>query len=105
MVAQAVIGNNFSISNITSIFGISLGLISIELLTYGLQAIVNTYFLFKSKRFDLIKYLPFVRLYDLIHSMFFEPEAAEILISVSSRWKEHNKELSQALRKKIRQRV
>lgn len=103
MVAQAVMGNNFSIYNIMSIFGISMGLASIELLTYGLQMIVNTYFLFKSKRLDLVKYLPFVRLYDMIHSMFFEPEATEILVSVSSRWKEHNKELSQALRKKIRQ--
>jgi biofilm PGA synthesis N-glycosyltransferase PgaC len=103
IIAQAVIGNNFSIYNLTSILGISFGLMSIELLTYGLQGIVNTYFLFKSKRLDLIKYLPFIRLYDLIHSMFFEPEAAEILLLVSSRWKEHNKELSQALRKKIKE--
>lgn len=102
MLAQIVIGNSLSIYNIASIFGISLGLVTIEILTYGLQGIVNTYFLLRSNRLDLIKYLPFLRLYDMIHSMFFEPEAAEILLSVSSRWSEHNKELSQALRKKIR---
>jgi cellulose synthase/poly-beta-1,6-N-acetylglucosamine synthase-like glycosyltransferase len=103
LLAEAVVGHEFSIYNLASLLGISLGLITIELLTYGLQGIVNLYFLLKFKKYYLIKYLPLLRIYDLIHSMFIEPEAVEILLSVSSRWKEHTKELSAALRKKVRE--
>jgi hypothetical protein len=105
LLAEAIIGQDFSIHNLASLFGISLGLITIELLTFGLHGIVNVYFLLKSKKYYLIKYLPLLRIYDLIHSMFIVPEAVEILLSTSSRWKEHSKELTAVLRKKIREEI
>jgi cellulose synthase/poly-beta-1,6-N-acetylglucosamine synthase-like glycosyltransferase len=103
LLAEIIIGHNFSISNLASLLGISLGLLTIELLTYGLHGIVNVYFLLKFKKYYLIKYLPLLRIYDLIHTMFIETEAVEILLSISSRQKEHSKELTTALRKKVKE--
>ena len=101
LLAEIIITHSFSISNLASLLGISLGLLTIELVTYGLHGIVNVYFILKFKKYYLLKYLPLLRIYDIIHTMFIETEAVEILLSISSRQKEHSKELTAALRKKI----
>ncbi len=79
-----------------------LGLSVIDLLTNGLQAILIAYFLFKLKRLHLCKYLPLQRLYHFIQTMFFEPEALEILLNISSRWKDHSRDLTLDLRKALK---
>lgn len=78
------------------------GIAVIDLLTYGLENILIVYFLYKFKKMYLIKYLPLQRLYHFIQIMFIEPEALEILLSVSSKWKEHSKELTLELRKRVK---
>ncbi len=102
LLAQIVTGHN-SINSLTALLGISVGLLTIELVTYGLQSLVNIYFLFKFNKSHIIKYIPMMRLYYFIYGMFIEPEAMEILLSVSSRWKLHSEKITKSLRKKVKE--
>lgn len=79
-----------------------MGLSVIDLLTNGLQAILILYFLMKLKRLSLCKFLPLQRLYHFVQTMFFEPEALEILLNISSKWKDHSRDLTLDLRKALK---
>lgn len=104
LLVEFLTGQNSSINSFAALIGIPVGLLTVELLTYGLQSLVHIYFLFKFKKSYLIKYIPMDRLYDLINTMFIQPEALEILLSVTSKWKQqHTKELTRALRQKIKE--
>lgn len=105
LLAQAITRHAFTANDMVSLFGISLGLITVEILYYGLHYTVNAYFLIKFKKLYLLKFIPMLRIYEMIHSTFIVPEAVEILLSTTSRWKEHSKELTVALRKKVREGV
>lgn len=78
------------------------GLSVVDLLTNGLQSMLIVYFLFKLKRLRLWKYLLLQRFYHFIQTMFFEPEALEILLSISSKWKDHSRALTLDLRKALK---
>jgi cellulose synthase/poly-beta-1,6-N-acetylglucosamine synthase-like glycosyltransferase len=104
LIAEVIVGHN-SINSLIAILGISVGLLTIELVTFGLQSLVNVYFLFKFKKPYIVKYIPMMRLYYLIYGMFIEPESMEILLSVSSKWKRHNEKLTGALRKRAKEEI
>lgn len=78
------------------------GLSVIDLVTNGLQAMLIVYFLFKLQRLRLCKFLVLQRFYHFIQTMFFEPEALEILLSISSKWNDHSKALTLDLRKALK---
>ena len=101
LIAALMVGGKYSIYNFTTLFGIPLQLLTVELLVFGLQYLLYIYFLFKFKKLYAVKYIPFMRLYYLILSVFFKPEAMEILLVWSSKWKQHTKESNDALRKTI----
>jgi len=96
--------SQFSETSLTALAGILSQLAVIEVLLYGLQYILYVYFLIKFKRPQYIKYIPIMRFYQMFISMFVAPEALEILMSWSTRWKKHNNELHDGLRKKMMQR-
>ncbi|NHH96955.1 hypothetical protein DYY66_1880 [Candidatus Nitrosotalea sp. FS] len=104
LIATFLTGYNSSVLALTSLVGISVGLLAIELIIYGLQSIVYVYFLYKFKKLYIIKYIPMMRLYSFIYSIFIETEGIEILLSVTSKWKtQHTKELTTSLRRKIKE--
>jgi len=107
LIADIITGNsNNPIESIGGILGISIGLLTIKLLTDGLASLVSIYFLFKLKKLYVVKYIPLQYFYQFIYEMFIKTEALEILLSVSSKWKhKHTKELTNALRKKIKEGV
>lgn len=106
LLATFLTGYNNSLLALASLVGISTGLLAIEFVTYGLQSLVYAYFLVKFKKIYIIKYIPMMRLYSLIYSVFIETEGIEILLSVTSKWKQkHTKELTASLRKKIKEGV
>lgn len=91
LVAAILVGTtHYSISNLGTLLGVPLQLALVEILIFGLQYILYIYFLKKFKKFYLVKYLPLMRVYDLILSLFVKPEAMEILIAWSSKYKELN---------------
>lgn len=106
LVSAFLTGYENSILALGSLVGISAGLLAIESVTYGLQSLVYVYFLAKFKKLYIIKYIPMMRLYGLIYSIFIETEGIEILLSVTSKWKtKHTKELTDSLRQKIKEGV
>ncbi|MDE1815077.1 MAG: glycosyltransferase [Thaumarchaeota archaeon] len=103
LIATLITGHE-SFLNLGILLGVPVGLLTIEFLTYGLQTLVHVYFLFKFKKLYILKYIPASRFYDFIYTVFIAPEALEILLSVSSKWKaKHTKDLTKALRKKIKE--
>jgi len=97
-----LITQHATIHSLSNLFVVLTGVAVIDLLTNGLQNMLIVYFLYKFKKSYLLKYLPLQRLYHFIQTMFIGPEALEILLSVSSKWKEHSKELTLELRKRVR---
>ncbi len=77
-------------------------IIIIDVLLFALQHVFHLYYICKFKRFDLVPYIPLMRLYSLVHQMLFRTEALEILLTWSSRWRVHNKESFHALRKTLK---
>jgi cellulose synthase/poly-beta-1,6-N-acetylglucosamine synthase-like glycosyltransferase len=74
----------------------------IDVILFALQHVFHLYYICKFKRFDLVPYIPLMRLYSLVHQMLFRTEALEILITWSSKWHVHNKESFHALRKTLK---
>lgn len=104
LIATFLTGYNSSILALAALVGVSVGLLAIEFVIYGLQSIVYVYFLYKFKKLCIIKYIPMMRLYGFIYSIFIETEGIEILLSVTSKWKtQHTKELTASLRRKIKE--
>ncbi|MGE5599896.1 MAG: glycosyltransferase [Clostridiales bacterium] len=104
LISMFLTGYENSVLALGSLVGVSVGMIAIESVTYGLQSLVYVYFLAKFKKLYLVKYIPMMRLYSLIYSIFIETEGIEILLSVTSKWKtRHTKELTKSLREKIKE--
>ncbi|HXX05836.1 MAG TPA: glycosyltransferase [Candidatus Bathyarchaeia archaeon] len=82
--------SSYSITDLAMLLGIPLSLVIVELLIFGMQYILYIYFLKKFNKFYLVKYLPLMRIYDLILSLAIKPEAMEILLAWSSKYKELN---------------
>lgn len=102
LIAAVLTDERYSIYNFVTLLGIPLQLIVIELVVFGLQYILYIYFLFRFKKLYCIKYIPLMRLYVLVLTVFFKPEAMEILLFWSSKWKQHTKESNDALKKIIK---
>jgi len=102
LIAAIFVDERFSLYNFIVISGVPIKLFFIDLIMFSLQYIVYVYFLFRFKKAYLIKYLPFMRIYMLMLSLFFKPEAMEILLRWSSKWQQHTAESNKALRKLIK---
>jgi cellulose synthase/poly-beta-1,6-N-acetylglucosamine synthase-like glycosyltransferase len=89
----------YSALNFVTLLGIPLKLFIIDLVVYGVQYFIYFYNLYRFKQLHLVKYLPFMRIYALILSIFLKPEALEILLRFSSKWNRHTKESNDDLRK------
>jgi len=105
LIAAILTDDKFSLYNFIIITGVPIKLFFIDLIMFSLQYVVYVYFLFRFKKAYLIKYLPFMRIYMLILSLFFKPEAMEILLRWSSRWQQHTTESNKALRRLIKKPV
>lgn len=82
----------------STIFADLYRIIIIDLILFGLQHVFHLYCACKFKRYDLIAYVPFMRLYSIINQIIFRTEATEILLTWSSQWKVYSKESFNALR-------
>lgn len=91
--------DTYSILNFAALLGIPLKLIVIDVLIFSLLYVVYIYYLYRFKKLYLVKYLPFMRIYLLIISTMFKPEAMEVLLQYSSKWNRHTKESNDDLRK------
>ena len=80
-------------------------LIKIHFLLHGMQYAVYLYYLFKYKKYYLIPYIPLMRLYGIVIGGFIAPEAIELLLIWSSKWKQNNSKSYIALRQILKQRV
>ncbi|VVC06052.1 Glycosyltransferase AglD [uncultured archaeon] len=80
-------------------------LIKIHFLLHGMQYGVYLYYLCKDKKYYLIPYIPLMRLYGIIIGGFVAPEAIELLLIWSSKWKQNNFKSYTALRQILKHRV
>ena len=91
--------DKYSILNFAGILGIPLKLLIIDLIVFSLQYILFFYYLYRFKKWYLVKYMPFMRFYMLILSTLFKPEALEVLLQYSSKWNRHTKESNDDLKR------
>lgn len=98
--------DSVSMLNIVSLIGIPTQLVIVDILVFGLLYVVIIRYLYRFKKLYLVKYLPFLRIYFFILGTFFKPEAMELLLQHSSKWKYHTdhsqKELIKRLKKNVR---
>ena len=98
--------DSVSLLNIVSLIGIPMQLVIVDILVFGLLYVVIIRYLYRFKKLYLVKYLPFLRIYFFILGTFFKPEAMELLLQHSSKWKYHTdnsqKELIKRLKKNVR---
>ena len=84
---------------IDAITGLPIQLGIVEGFFFALHLVLYGYFLARFKKLHYIKYLPFLRAFNLIQSLILRPEALEIILNWSSKWKEHTRESYNQLRK------
>jgi cellulose synthase/poly-beta-1,6-N-acetylglucosamine synthase-like glycosyltransferase len=80
-------------------------LIEIYMLFHGMQFAVYLYYVCKFKKYYLLPYIPLMQLYGVIIGRFVAPEAIEILLNWSSKWKQNDYKSYKALRQILKQRV
>jgi hypothetical protein len=100
-IAASLLTHNFSIFEIGSFLGIT-KIAVIQLIIYMSQLTILSYYLYKYKMITLIKCFPVIRLFGFILSALIKPQAVEVLLSWSCKWKEYNKDSFQALRKEVK---
>jgi hypothetical protein len=105
LVVSIFLDDTYSILNFAALLGIPLKLMVIDLLIFSLLYVVYFYYLYRFKKLYLVKYMPFMRIYMLIISTMFKPEAMEVLLQYSSKWNRHTKESNDDLRKIIKKPV
>jgi cellulose synthase/poly-beta-1,6-N-acetylglucosamine synthase-like glycosyltransferase len=76
-------------------------LVAVQVGIYGIEIILYAYTLNKLKRFNDIKYFPFLRLIAMLLTLLVKPQVMEVLLSWSSRWKEYSSESFKDLRKEV----
>jgi len=101
--------DTYSLLNFITLLGVPVQFLIIDIITFGLLYVVFLRYLYRFKKLYLAKYLPFIRIYFLIISTFFKPEALEILLQFSSKWKHHTnesqKELIKIMKKNIGKKI
>jgi cellulose synthase/poly-beta-1,6-N-acetylglucosamine synthase-like glycosyltransferase len=100
-IAASFLTHNFSLFEIGSFLGIT-KIAVIQIIIFLVEITVLTYYLQKYNRINYIKCFPVIRLFGFILSTFVKPQALEVLLSWSCKWKEYNKEAFKALRKEVK---
>lgn len=98
--------DSVSTLNLVSLIGIPTQLVIVDILVFSLLYVILIRYLYRFKKLYLVKYLPFLRIYFFILGTFFKPEAMELLLQHSSKWKYHtevsHKELIKRLKRNVR---
>jgi cellulose synthase/poly-beta-1,6-N-acetylglucosamine synthase-like glycosyltransferase len=100
-IAASLLTHNFSILEIGSFLGIT-KIAVVQAIIYMSQLTILTYYLHKYKMISYLKCFPVIRLFGFILSALIKPQAVEVLLSWSCKWKEYNKDSFQALRKEVK---
>jgi cellulose synthase/poly-beta-1,6-N-acetylglucosamine synthase-like glycosyltransferase len=100
-IAASLVTQNFSLYEMGSFLGIT-KIAVILVIIYLAEIIILTYYLHKYNKISYIKYFPAVRLVGFILSALVKPQALEVLLSWSCKWKEYNKGAFEALRKEVK---
>jgi cellulose synthase/poly-beta-1,6-N-acetylglucosamine synthase-like glycosyltransferase len=88
-----------SFDAITSLSGLPIQLGLVETFFFILHLFLYVYFLNKFKKLHYIKYLPFLRVLNLIQALIVKPEALEIILNWSSKWKKYTADSYHQLRR------
>jgi cellulose synthase/poly-beta-1,6-N-acetylglucosamine synthase-like glycosyltransferase len=100
-IVASLLTHNFSVYEIGSFLGIT-KIAVIQAIFYLTQITIMTYYLHKYDKISYIKCFPVIRLFGFILSALIKPQALEVLLSWSCKWKEYNNESFKALRKEVR---
>jgi cellulose synthase/poly-beta-1,6-N-acetylglucosamine synthase-like glycosyltransferase len=100
-IAASFLTQNFSLFEIGSFLGIT-KIALIQAIIYTVEIIILTYYLHKYKKINYIKYFPLVRLVGFILSALVKPQALEVMLSWSCKWKEYDKNAFKALRREVK---
>ena len=100
-IVASLLTHNFSVYEIGSFLGIT-KIAVIQAIFYLTQITIMTYYLHKYNKISYIKCFPVIRLFGFILSALIKPQALEVLLSWSCKWKEYNNESFKALRKEVR---
>jgi cellulose synthase/poly-beta-1,6-N-acetylglucosamine synthase-like glycosyltransferase len=92
---------NFSVYQIGSFLGFT-KIAVVQAIIYLVEIIILSYYLHKYKKISYIKCFPLVRLVGFILSALVKPQALEVMLSWSCKWKKYNKDAFKALRKEVR---
>jgi cellulose synthase/poly-beta-1,6-N-acetylglucosamine synthase-like glycosyltransferase len=100
-IAASFLTHNFSLFEIGSYLAIT-KIAVIQAIIYLVEIIMLTYYLHKYEKINYIKYFPVLRVVGFILSALVKPQALEVMLSWSCKWKEYNKDAFKALRKEVR---
>ena len=100
-IAASFFTHNFSLFEVGSFLGIT-KIAVIQVIIFLVEITILTYYLHKYNRLNYIKCFPVIRLFGFILSTFIKPQALEVLLSWSCKWKDYNKDAFKALRKEVR---
>jgi cellulose synthase/poly-beta-1,6-N-acetylglucosamine synthase-like glycosyltransferase len=100
-IAASLLTYKFSLFEMGSFLGIT-KIAIIQAIIYLVQITILTYYLHKYNKINYIKCFPVIRLFGFILSGLIKPQALEVLLSWSCKWKEYDKEAFKALRKEVK---
>jgi cellulose synthase/poly-beta-1,6-N-acetylglucosamine synthase-like glycosyltransferase len=100
----SIIALDFSIYNLPSFLGITKFAI-IQLVMYSVQLAVFSYFLYRSKSMNYLKCFPLLKVVGFMLSVLVRPQATEVMLQWSSKWKSYDTKAFVALRNKVKKSV
>ena len=100
-IVASLVTQNFSLFEIGSFLGIT-KIAAVQAIIYVVEIIILTYYLHKHNKINYIKCFPVVRLLGFILSALVKPQALEVLLSWSCKWKQYNEDAFKALRKEVK---
>jgi cellulose synthase/poly-beta-1,6-N-acetylglucosamine synthase-like glycosyltransferase len=100
-IAASFVTQNFSLFEVGSYLAIT-KIALIQAIIYLVEIIILTYYLHRYEKIDYIKWFPILRVVGFILSALVKPQALEVMLSWSCKWKEYNKDAFKALRKEVR---
>jgi cellulose synthase/poly-beta-1,6-N-acetylglucosamine synthase-like glycosyltransferase len=105
LAVSLIIGDSFSLTSAVSLLGIPTQLVAIDLIVFGLLYAIYFRYMYRFRKLYLVKLMPFMRVYFFILSNVIKPEALEILLLFSSKYKYHTAETQKHLIKLLKQKT